>query len=95
MIDIDEKVAIDEDGNEYKLTANEVRLVKQVLKLDKLWKIAGKRFILYNGNQLRVFRDDGSYFRNQTIMDLLNIFGDGGDGGDNWEESEHAREVRS
>ena len=82
-----ENLAITEDGHRYKLTDGEMKIVRALRRLEKLWKAHGDRLILFNGNNLRICKfPEGSYFINRQI-ETYSIKGDGGEGGDREEDS--------
>lgn len=62
------------------LTEGELKILKALNKLDKLWKDHGNDLILFNGNSLR----KGGYDYSKEILKLTYIKGDGGDGADNF-----------
>ena len=69
--------------NEIEYTEDELKIIKALKRLEKLWEKHGEGLILYNGRSLR--RDTPS--AENEIAYFPGINGDGGDGGDYFNSS--------
>ncbi len=68
----------DEPSRMEQLTNGELKIIRALNRLDKLWKNHGGDLTLFNGNSLRKGGVDSS----SEILTFTYIKGDGGDGGD-------------
>lgn len=62
------------------LTDGEVKIIRALERLERLWEKHGSDLILYNGHSLRKFSPSADH----EIASFPGIRGDGGDGGDSF-----------
>lgn len=72
-----------EDGTKIELTEGEMKILRTLRRLEKLFIKHNPRFILFGGSSfdLRVPGENG-YFKERTLASFAGISCDGGDGGD-------------
>lgn len=72
-------------GDEVELTEGEMKIIRALRRLGKLWEKHGENLLLFNGDSLRIEREELPYDRDFLCAEIEHfprIKGGGGDGGE-------------